>query len=395
VVLRSGERRRYELAAGHPQPDPVDLATDEVTALEVWLSQKALQALTIVDTPGFDVSGPDSAPGSGNGRSESEPSGTHLALRRADALLFVMAGDTASSDREALEAFHRRFEGAGRASAVNAIGVLAKADLTDPEGVSWRPALQRANSLREVLGSLVTAVIPVATRIAETADVGELSDADVDALSRWSQLSPNDRERLLSASGHDEAAQVSSAERDRLIGILGRYGVRLALELSDSGDEFNQVTLNRRLREQSGLDELRRQIDGLQLRSDALKADAALSALESLSWRCRLPSLRDEIDRIRLDAPVLELVRLFDDCASGKVELGAGKLEELEHLLTGRTLAERLQLSSDATRSQIQAIAAQRAREWKTWAVGGLASFQGQQVANKVDDVYMQIAFPD
>ena len=63
--------------------------------------------------------------------------------------------------------------------------------------------------------------------------------------------------------------------------------------------------------------------------------------------------------------------------------------------MTGRTLAERVGLGADARAGDIHRAAIQRAREWRTWAAGGTASFQGRQVANKVDDVYMRIAFTD
>jgi serine/threonine protein kinase len=393
LVLTSGERRVQDLGPDGEIPESLGVSPEEIAMIEVWLSTSSLKSLTIVDTPGLDITrSPVEERPSAQGSTEEV-----TALHRSDALLFAMAGDAMGADREALEAFRRRFEGAGRASAVNAIGVLTKADLVDPDGVSWRPAVERSARLREALGSLVTTVVPVATRIAQTANLGELSDEDVVQLSRWAELNPTSREQLLAGLGDNGSSvtSISGEDRERLLAILGRYGVRLALELADSGDPFNQVTLVRRLRELSGVDELRKQIDGLQLRGDALKADAALTELESLSWRYQLAALRDEIDRIRLDAPVLELVRLFDECAAGDIELGEGKLEELEHLLTGRTLADRLGLGSDTSQNQVRAVATQRAREWKTWAIGGLASFQGQQVANKVDDVYMQIAFPD
>jgi hypothetical protein len=225
-----------------------------------------------------------------------------------------------------------------------------------------------------------------------------LADDDMVALMRWARLDPVRRESLLysaEGSSFDDAMAAAAEGRERLLGLLGQYGVRLALELADSGDPFNQVTLARRLREMSGIDELRKQIDGIQLRADPLKADAALIDLESLSWRYQLTELRNQIDRIRLDAPVLELMRMFDRCASGQIELDEGQLEELEQLLTGRTMAERLGLEPLAAENELRAVATQRARRWKTWAGGGLASYQGQQVASKVDDVYMQIAFAE
>jgi len=63
--------------------------------------------------------------------------------------------------------------------------------------------------------------------------------------------------------------------------------------------------------------------------------------------------------------------------------------------VTGRTRAERVGLRSDAKGDDVHRAAIRRARGWRTWAAGGTASFQGRQVANKVDDVYMRIASPD
>ncbi len=393
LVMTSGERERRDLTPEGAIPPALGVRPDEVAAIDVWLSVDALRSLTIVDTPGLEAvpSRPEGEPSAIGASEETD------AIHRADALLFAMAGDAMAADREALKAFRRRFEGAGRASAVNAIGVLTKADLVAADAAAWEPAVKRAEGLREALGSLVSGVVPIATRIAETANAGGLNDEDVVRLSRWAQLNEAQRRRLFDpgdGSGSTTAV-VAAADRDRLFGLLGRYGVRLALELADSGDPFNLVALVRQLRELSGIDELRKQIDGVQLRSDALKADAALTDLESLAWRHQLAELRNRIDRLRLDAPVLELMRLFDRCATGEIELDEGKLEELEQLLTGRTMPERLGLGPLSSQSDLRSVAIKRARAWRTWAGGGLASFQGQQVANKVDDVYMQIAFPE
>ncbi len=393
LSLVDGERKLLNLTADGQVPESLQVPLEQIQAMEVWLSVAALQSLTIIDTPGLDAVTSETGDDSDN-RAHWES----LALERADALLFAVAGDAGAADREALRAFRRRFAGSGLASAVNAIGVLTKADLVAADGSHWEPAVQRAIGLRDALGSLVSTVVPVATRIAQTVNTGELSDDDVEGLLRWAELDPVRRERLLysaDGSSFDDAAAAAAERRERLLSLLGLYGIRLALELADSGDPFNQVTLARQLREMSGIEELHKQIDGIQLRADALKADAALFDLESLSWRYQLTDLRNRIDRIRLDAPLLELMRMFERCASGQIELDEDKLEELEQLLTGRTMAERLRLGPLAAQSELREVATRRARKWRTWAGGGLASFQGQQVANKVDDVYMQIAFAE
>ena len=71
-----------------------------------------------------------------------------------------------AADREVLEAFRRRFTGSRHASAVNAIGVLTRADLLAADAIEWERAIERANNLRSVLGPLVSTVVPVAGRIA-------------------------------------------------------------------------------------------------------------------------------------------------------------------------------------------------------------------------------------
>jgi serine/threonine protein kinase len=370
LVLTDGEREHRDLTPEGQIPDSLGVPVEQIAALEVWLSADALKALTIVDTPGLKAVAPQT-----DGESADGAGSETVAIQRADALMFAIAGDAVASDHDALEGFRSRFEGSEHASAINAIGVLTKADLVAADAAHLEPAVQRAAGLRDTLGSLVSTVVPIASRIAETVSTGSLTDDDLAQLSRWAGL--------------------NAAERERLLGLLGRYGVRLALELADSGDPFNLVTLARRLRELSGIDELRKQIDGIQLRADALKADAALTDLQSLSWRFRLPELRNRVDRLRLDAPLLELMRMFDRCASGQIELDESRIEELAQLLTGRTLAERLGLAPLASEGDLRHVAIARARNWRTYAGGGLASFQEQQVANKVDDVYMQIAFAE
>ena len=311
-------------------------------------------------------------------------------------MLFAISGDRQAAEPEVLESFKRRCTQSRHVSAVNVIGVLTKADLVDGAD-RGQSAGERAQMLRATLGSFASQVVPVAGRLAVAATAGGLDDDDVTALWRLSELDASERERVLhGVAGSDaDAPGPSSPGSHRLLEMLGSFGVRGALELANSGDPFTRVALGRRLRELSGMEELQRQIDGLKLRADALMADAALVDLDALSWKFDLAELRNEIDALRLDEPVLELIQAFDRCASGRIEMEEGMLAELERLITGRTAAERLGLEPRATASEQRALASRRARAWKTWANGGLAGFQGQQLASKVDDLYTQIALAD
>jgi serine/threonine protein kinase/energy-coupling factor transporter ATP-binding protein EcfA2 len=390
LLLADGSRVPRELTPDGRIPASLGVDREQLVAIDAWLSAPALRSLTIVDTPGVETTT--------SGQSQVGAGRESAALEDADALVFTMAGDSAAADQEALAAFRRRFGGSDRASAINAIGVLTRADLLAADAVEWDRAEERADNLRSVLGSLVSTVVPVAGRIAETGATGALTADDLEGLLRWAKLDAARRERLLYSDEGvtvDPDTAVAPERRDRLLGLLGRYGVRLAMDLADSGDPFNAITLGRRLRELSGIGALRRQIEGVKLRTDAIKADTGLLELESFSWRHHNDELRNAVDRVRLDAPVLELIRLFDRAARDGIDVPAERLAELEALLTGRTRAERVGLGPDALPDDIHRAAIHRARGWRTWAAGGTSSFQGRQVANKVDDVYMQIAFPD
>ena len=385
LMLTSGARREVDFTEEGQIPVVPEVPRDQLAAIEVWLPADNLRSLTIVEAPDVKSSSSDAG-----------ATGPRTATIDADALLFAIPGDSAGEEREVLETFKRRFTKSRVASAVNVIGVLTKADLVDGAD-RWESAVERAQTLRATLGSLVSQVMTVVGRLAMVANAGGLDDDDVTALWRLAELDEPDRERVLQGLADSDAAGPGplSPGNHRVLEMLGSFGVRAVLELADSGDPFTRVAVNRRLRELSGIEEVQKQIDGLKLRADALMADAALADLEALSWKYDLAELRNEIDVLRLDEPVLELIRAFDRCASGRIELEEGMLAELEQLITGRTAAERLGLEPRAPRSEQRALASSRARAWKTWANGGLASFQGQQVASKVDDLYTQIALAD
>ncbi|MHB8691814.1 MAG: protein kinase domain-containing protein [Solirubrobacteraceae bacterium] len=354
-----------------------------------WYREVDLE-LTIVETPGLGSLAPSEAQAASRQASEEQE-----AVSRAEALLFATAADTRGADREALEAFRQRFGSSGRPSALNSIAVLTKPDRV-PGGSGPEPGAEQAQELRAQLRPLVHAVVPVSGLLAQAAGSGALSERDVDQLLRLAALGEEKRERLLSSAEAfvSDTAPIDGVDRRRLLALLGLYGVRRVLELAHAGDIFNPTAVVKHLRELSGIDVLREQIDAVKLRADMLKADAALTELEAFAWRHGIESLRSEIDGIRLEHPLLDLLRAYDDCAAARIELKEGMVAELEQLLTGRTLAERLGRDARTPVAELRELAKRRAAEWRLWSGSGLASFRGRQLAGKVDDVYTQIAFP-
>jgi hypothetical protein len=251
-----------------------------------------------------------------------------------------------------------------------------------------------ADDLAATFGPRVAAVLPVAPKLAQAATTNALTNADVAVLMALEDLDPSLRDHVQEAlaAGHALAgAPVPLDEFERVYRKIGELGIRSALELGHHG-RLTPASLTQHLREMSGIDELARQVSGLQLRADVLKASQALRALEKLSYRSGLSFLGDEIERLRFRGPAMELIGTVDAfarCVSGQVNLRTDKLSQLQTLLTGRTLRDRLGLSAAATDEAMLEAAMDQLRAWK--AFEGIASPQERRVAGDVVDHYEAI----
>ena len=370
VVLHSGERLERGLRPDGTLPDSFGVGPEQISRIDVWLPIEALRSATIIDTPGL-ASLEQSATGAARAAIGIEEDTDSRAIRQAEALLFAMAGDAGAEDQEALRAFRARFSATERASAVNAIGVLTKADKSGETADPWANAVRRAEQLSGELGALVSAVVPVIGLLAETANTGTVSEEDAAALRWLAALPAEQRERLAGDAGALVGADVPVPvqERRALFEHLGAFGLQSAYQLADA-NQLTAVGLVQRIRELSGIEELRKQMDGFTQRADALKADAALTRLEKLSWSDRkLASLRGQVQRVRREPAmhVLELFRALDRCAARQIRLPPEMMAELERLVTARSLAARLGLGDDAGTTELGSIATARQRAWKAF----------------------------
>jgi hypothetical protein len=370
VRLRSGERRESGLRADGSLPEKLGVDPEQISGIDVWLPIEALKSLTIIDTPGLS-SLTDEASGKARAVIGIDDDEDSRAIRQAEALLFAMAGDAHADDEEALRAFQSRFRGTERASAVNAIGVLTKADKTGDGGDPWPAALDKANRLRDELGPLVSTVVPLVGLLAETANTGSLTEEHAASLRMLAALPAGERATLLQSADDllEADVPVSIDEREQLLDRLGLFGLARSFQLADA-DQLSAVGLVRRMRELSGIADLSKHMDGFSQRADALKADAALTRLEKLSWRDKsLASLRGEVQRVRREPGmhVLELFRALDRCAVKRIELPPQMMEELERLVTARSLSSRLGLGDDAGTTDLGSIASSRQRAWKAF----------------------------
>jgi predicted Ser/Thr protein kinase len=391
VQLAGGERRERGLQTDGMLPISFGCDPDEISRLDVWLPLTELKTATIIDTPGLS-SVSDEATGAARAVIGFDDDEDSRAIRQAEALLFAMAGDVEAEDQEALQAFQARFRGTDRASAVNAIGVLTKADKSGDAEDPWEDAIEKAQRLRVELGPLVSAVVPVIGLLAETANTGSLTEEHAAALRWLASLPAPERERLISGPRTlvDAELPVPLEIRRELFERLGSYGLARAFELADAG-QLSAVGLVRRIRELSGIEDLHTHMHGFTQRADALKADAALTRLEKLSWTDKqLASLRGQVQRVRREPAmhVLELFRALDRCATKQIKLPPEMMTELERLVTARSLAARLGLGDDAGTTELGSIAMARQRAWKAFENDAATRSDAARVAFAVSRSY-------
>jgi serine/threonine protein kinase len=270
-----------------------------------------------------------------------------------------------------------------RSSAVNAMCVLAADDPSASSG--------DAGEAKRALGALVARVVPCSARLARAANAGLISDPLVEALRRIAAAGAADSilrspapEQSLLAQDDPQLPPVDT--RRELLDVLGITGISYARELDQAG-ELTVIGLTRRLREVSGIEEVRRGIDGLHQRADALKAAWGLARLEEVSYRgASVAFLRDRVESLRFEPEmhVLDLVRALERCVADEVELPDELLTELERLVTAPSPGGRLGISDRADGPELARAALSRFQSWKMFENSGRASPAARRIANVV-----------
>ncbi|MBX6383095.1 MAG: 50S ribosome-binding GTPase [Microbispora sp.] len=354
------------VGGGVPQSIPYDHT--EVSHLVVEAANKSIgRAFTLMDTPGRDaVSALDDY--------------SMASIRRADALILAMP-QPGEGDAAALREFQETMRGS-RLSAANVLGVLTRIDQlgqgTDLEEVRREADKVASRSAARMTG-LVAEVIPVATKLAETARcerlterhrhaLGILAAADRDALDEMLF----DHEDFLSV-GLD-TVPVDVGMRRELLDLLALYGIRQAVDAIDRGAR-DLSALRDALCERSGINRLLERVqERLVNGADALRADAAVAALRR-AVELAGPAEREVAGRLRGllrelgRHPALRRVELAEAAqahADGTLPLPDRNAEQLHTLMTGVTDAQRVGLSDDSSPEELRDRIGALVDEWKT-----------------------------
>jgi 50S ribosome-binding GTPase len=340
----------------------------DVDRLVVDWPSRRLKATTLIDTPGIgSLTAENSERSAAFLLPEDEPAA-------ADAVVYLMR-HLHATDFEFLEAFSEY--GAARASGLNAIAVLSRADEIGGGRLdalmSARRVAARYRSDPRLLG-LCQDVVAVAGLLAQAGP--SLRQDEFQAFSRLAGAPRDDTEAMLLSVGRflhpgpREDALLSLDRRDALLDRFGLFGVRLAITLIRQGSNSPDL-LAAELVRRSGLDELRSSLASrFTGRRDLLKARSALLAMDFVLRREPSPQSRGllaEVERILAGGHEFAEMRLLAAIRSSAVAFPDAYRAEAERLLgaNGATPARRLGLVDDTDPGTLRAVALETLERWR------------------------------
>ncbi len=373
-----------------------DRPVEAVERLVVEWPANALQSVTFIDTPGL-----------GSLSTEvSERAEDFLApdegASPADAVVYL-ARHLHGADVRFLEAF--RDDDAGRASPVNAIGVLARADEVGGGRLDALASAARVAARYRAdrhVRRLCQTIVPVAGLLAEGST--RLTQVEFQALGRLASADDETAEEvLLSAdrfTGRPAALDLAVEERRHLLALLGLFGVRLSRDLLRRGEVTTAPQLATALRRASGLEDLR-QVLATQFtaRAELLKARAAMGALARL-LRDHPPGdggvLSAAVEAMDAGTHELAELRLLVAVRGGGVDLRDDETAEVERLVgrAGLPVAERLDLDPAADAGEVQRAVVASVDRWRRRAEHPLADPSAVAAANVVVRSYEGMLTP-
>ena len=280
-----------------------------------------------------------------------------------------------ATDYEFLEAFSEY--GTARASGLNAIAVLSRADEIGGGRLdalqSARRVATRYRSDPRMLG-LCQDVVSVAGLLAQAGRT--LRQDEFQAFVALAGTSRDDADALLISvdrflvSGPREDALLSIDTRRALLERFGLFGVRLATTLVRQGSDSPDLLAAEMVR-RSGLDDLRTSLTSrFTERRDLLKARSALMAVDHVLRREPLPqsrSLLAEVERILAGSHEFVEMRLLTAIRSSSVAIPDAYRAEAERLLgaNGASPAQRLGLVDDTDPQMLRAVTVETLERWR------------------------------
>lgn len=440
VVMKNGSRTTIPFA-----PDggiPSDLAglgggqgLAAVSHLEAYLTSALLSDVTVIDTPGLgsmdaasvarteallgatgatpgdlhepaEPAHPAAEPATAGAEAGALDQVSEFAVAGAEAIVYVFTQSVRSDDTKVLAAFTAA-TASRDAGPVNALAVLNKADTVQPDdteesvggvrspGAIWKAAERLAQSQAAVLRPRVADVLPMNGLLAETAETGAFTSSDAEALRALAGVDEALFGAMMMAGDLFTSleAPVDSPTRVRLLQLLDLYGIRQAVDIVRAEPTVSAGELRRRLLARSGLEEFRRRLgEVFRLRSDGIKASAALASIGALAASTADPHERQRVhDGIEMllqrpEAHQLRLLEALTLVSSGAVSMDPELAAEILRLGGSTRPDEQLGLVGRRG-AELQAAALERAGWWRSFASFGATPGQSR-VAHVVHRAY-------
>lgn len=429
IVFDDGRKQVLPFAADGMIPNDLEVDFDKVSHLEAYLTNAVLRDLTVIDTPGLgsldaaSVKRTEQLLGAAKHRKPEDEGGTasdkdddgdeagsdelddtsRNAVAGAEAVLYVVTQGVRADDQQALAAFTAA-TASREAGPVNAIAILNKADTIAPESVAgsdgdvWKAASLLAEKQASTLKPRVADVIPVIGLLAESAESGNFTSADADALRALSKLDDATWETMLMSADIFTTwdCEVAGTTRTRLLEKLDLYGIRTAVEALRNDPELTAGSLRRVLLTASGLSGVRGKLDAVfRARADGIKAAAALASVTALAHASGDPGERQRVhDAIEVllakpEAHQLRLLEALTLVTSGAVAMPEDLGEEVLRVGSSADIGEQLGLKG-RPHKELSAYALERAGWWRSFASFGATPAQSR-VAHVVHRAYFLI----
>ncbi|HUS20488.1 MAG TPA: dynamin family protein [Aeromicrobium sp.] len=367
--MRAGSPRTLSFTRGESalKIDLDGLGEADIRHMTVNWPSSVLQQTMLIDTPGLASINAENSRRTIDFVQGDDGGGTG----EIDAVIYLMR-HAHREDLRFLDAFMDR--GVSSSSAVNAIGVLSRADEIGAGRLDAMESAARIASRYAAdrnLARLVSGVLPLAGLLAETGLT--LIEEEAAALRGIAAIDPDHLDRMLLSAQtfcDAEVEAVSADQRRRLLDRLGVFGVRVSVDLIRTQGLRTAADLGPRLVETSGLSALRARIsDQFGPRARVLQARSALVSLRALARELESSApdqarqIGYECERIEASAAEFARIRAAYLVSSGLVELKDDEQVSLTRLLMGTTAVDALGVPSASVRSAaLDGVAKWRAR---------------------------------